>query len=402
MASASRSNKRVIIIAVLAVLLAAGGLVKYFKPEILANEKKAEKGAEKKGEKSPDKKGARPNPAVPVSVAEVQEKSVPLRLQAIGNVEAFATVALKARVDGQIIAVNFQEGKEVRKGDVLFRIDSRPFEAILRQVEATHARDAAQRDQARSQERRYLELLEKNFVSKEAYAQIRTNADTAEAVVKASQASMESARLNVEYSTIRSPIDGYAGKVLLQNGNMVKANDTNPLVVVNQVKPIYTTFSVPEQSLPLIRKQMAGGSLPVEVSPPSSDSGAGKVIATGALTFVDNSVDTTTGTIKLKARFDNKDAALWPGQFVTVSLRLLEQSDALVVPSQAVQTGPKGQFVFVLKPDMSTEVRPVVVMRTVGADSIIAKGLAKSERVVTRGQLRISPGVKVVVRPEAS
>ena len=381
MASASRSNKRVIIIAVLAVLLAAGGLVKYFKPEILANEKKAEKGAEKKGEKSPDKKGARPNPAVPVSVAEVQEKSVPLRLQAIGNVEAFATVALKARVDGQIITVNFQEGKEVRKGDVLFRIDSRPFEAILRQVEATHARDAAQRDQARSQERRYLELLEKNFVSKEAYAQIRTNADMAEAVVKASQASMESARLNVEYS---------------------KANDTNPLVVVNQVKPIYTTFSVPEQSLPLIRKQMAGGSLPVEVSPPSSDSGAGKVIATGALTFVDNSVDTTTGTIKLKARFDNKDAALWPGQFVTVSLRLLEQSDALVVPSQAVQTGPKGQFVFVLKPDMSTEVRPVVVMRTVGADSIIAKGLAKSERVVTRGQLRIFPGVKVVLRPEAS
>ncbi len=400
MASAPRSNKRLFIITTLLVLLAAGGLAKYFKPDIFANEKKADKGPDKKG--SADKKGGRPDLAVPVSIAEVQQRSVPLRLQAIGNIEAFATVALKARVDGQIVAVNFQEGREVRKGDVLFRIDSRPFEATLRQVEATHARDSAQRDQARSQERRYLELLEKNFVSKEAYAQIRTNADTAEAVVKASQASMESARLNVEYSTIRSPIDGYAGKVLLQNGNLVKANDTNALVVVNQVKPIYTTFSVPEQSLPLIRSRMAGGSLAVEVSPPSSDSAAGKVIATGTLTFVDNSVDATTGTIKLKARFDNKDGALWPGQFVTVSLRLSEQSDALVVPSQAVQTGPKGRFVFVLKPDMSTEVRPVVVARTDGADSIIAKGLAKSEQVVTRGQLRIAPGVKVVVRPEAS
>ena len=402
MASTSRPNKRVLIVTSLVVLLAAGGLVKYLKPDLFANEKSAEKSPEKKSEKAPDKKGGRPNPAVPVAIVEVQEKSIPLRLQAIGNVEAFSSVALKARVDGQIVSVNFQEGKEVRKGDVLFRIDSRPFEATLRQVEATHARDSAQRDQARSQERRYLELLEKNFVSKEAYAQIRTNADTAEAVVKASQAAMENAKLNVEYSTIRSPIDGYAGKVLLQIGNMVKANDTGALVVVNQVRPIYTTFSVPEQSLPLIRRQMKAGSLTVEVSPPSSDPATGKVIATGALTFVDNSVDATTGTIKLKARFDNKDATLWPGQFVTVSLRLSEQTDALVVPSQAVQTGPKGQFVFVLKADMSTEVRPVVVARTAGTESIIAKGLEKSEKVVTRGQLRISPGAKVVVRPETS
>lgn len=394
MASASRSNKRPFIIATLVVLLAAGGSVKYFKPDILANESKAEKG--------PAKKGGRPNAAVPVSIAAVEQRSVPLRLQAIGNVEAFATVALKARVDGQIVAVNFQEGKPVKRGEVLFRIDSRPFEATLRQAQATVARDSAQRDQARSQERRYLELLQKNFVSKEAYAQIRTNADTAEAVVKASQAALENAKLNVEYSTIRSPIDGYAGKVLLQNGNLVKANDTNALVVVNQVQPIYATFSVPEQSLPLIRRQMAGGSLAVEVSPPSSDHASGKVIAAGSLVFVDNSVDATTGMIKLKARFENKDAALWPGQFVTVSLRLQEQDDALVVPSSAVQTGPNGQFVFVLKSDMSAEMRAVTVARTVGAESIVAKGLAKAEKVVTRGQLRIVPGAKVVVRPEAS
>lgn len=394
MASASRPNKRPFIIATLVVLLAAGGLVKYFKPDIFANESKTQKG--------PTGKGGRPNVAVPVSVASVEQKSIPIRLQAIGNVEAYATVALKARVDGQIVSVNFQEGKPVKKGDVLFQIDSRPFEATLRQAQATLARDSAQRDQARSQERRYLELLEKNFVSKEAYAQIRTNADTAEAVVKASQAQIENVKLNVEYSTIRSPIDGYAGKVLLQNGNMVKANDTSPLVVVNQVKPIYASFSVPEQNLPLIRRQMAGGKLSVEVSPPSSDHSSGKAIATGTLTFVDNNVDMTTGTIKLKASFENKDGALWPGQFVTVSLRLQEQDDALVVPSEAVQTGPNGQYVYVLKSDMSAVVRPIQVARTVGAESIIAKGLAKTEKVVTRGQLRIVPGAKVVVRSEAS
>jgi multidrug efflux system membrane fusion protein len=394
MASASRPNKRPFIIATLVVLLVAGGLVKYFKPDIFATESKAQKG--------PPGKGGRPNVAVPVSIAEVQQRNIPIRLQAIGNVEAYATVALKARVDGQIVAVNFQEGKPVKKGDVLFQIDSRPFEATLRQAQATLARDSAQRDQARSQERRYLELLEKNFVSKEAYAQIRTNADTAEAVVRASQALIENAKLNVEYSTIRSPIDGYAGKVLLQNGNMVKANDTSPLVVVNQVKPIYASFSVPEQNLPLIRRQMAGGKLSVEVSPPSSDHSSGKAIATGTLTFVDNNVDMTTGTIKLKASFENKDGALWPGQFVTVSLRLQEQDDALVVPSEAVQTGPNGQYVYVLKSDMSAVVRPIQVARTVGAESIIAKGLAKTEKVVTRGQLRIVPGAKVVVRSEAS
>lgn len=394
MASASRPNKRPFIIATLVVLLAAGGLVKYFKPDIFAKESTAQKG--------PPGKGGRPNVAVPVSIAEVQQKSIPVRLQAIGNIEAYATVALKARVDGQIVSVNFQEGKPVKKGDILFQIDSRPFEATLRQAQATLARDSAQRDQARSQERRYLELLEKNFVSKEAYAQIRTNADTAEAVVRASQALIENVKLNVEYSTIRSPIDGYAGKVLLQNGNMVKANDTSPLVVVNQVKPIYASFSVPEQNLPLIRHQMAGGKLSVEVSPPSSDHSSGKAIATGTLTFVDNNVDMTTGTIKLKASFENKDGALWPGQFVTVSLRLQEQDDALVVPSEAVQTGPNGQYVYVLKSDMSAVVRPIQVARTVGAESIIAKGLAKTEKVVTRGQLRIVPGAKVVVRSEAS
>ena len=434
MKTAQRPAKTRFIASAIALLVGAGGLAAYLGTGLSANEgksdkaspakaaedkaaeksadkksdKSGDKAAEKKGDKASDKKGdkkgekgGRASGPVPVMVADVEQKSMPLRIQAIGNVEAFATVALKSRIDGQIVEVKFQEGKEVRKGDVLFRIDSRPFEATLRQVEATLARDTAQRDQARSQERRYLDLLEKNFVSKEAYAQIRTGADTAEAVVKASQAAIESARLNVEYSTIHSPIDGFAGKVLLQNGNMVKANDTGALVVLNQVRPINVSFAVPEQSLATIRRQMTRGALGVEVSPPSSDQAAGKVLASGTLTFVDNSVDASTGTIKLKARFDNKDSALWPGQFVGVSLRLAEQTDAIVVPSQAVQTGPKGQFVFVVKGD-SAEVRPVAVERTEGPVSVIGKGLAKGEQVVTRGQLRIFPGAKIVVRAEGS
>ena len=329
--------------------------------------------------------------AVPVTVVTVSQQNVPFRLQAIGNVEALSTVALKARVDGQIVEVTFKEGEEVRKGSVLFKIDPRPYEATLRQAEATQARDVAQRDQARSQERRYQELLQKNFVSKEAYAQIRTNADSAEAVAQASKAAVDSTRLNLEYCTIRSPIDGYPGKIQIQMGNLVKANDTNPLVVLNQVHPIYVSFAVPEQSLLTLRTYMKKGPLAVDAGPPNS----GKIAASGTLVFVDNAVDATTGTIKLRARFANQDNALWPGQFVTVSLKLYDQKGAIVVPAQAVQTGPDGQYVFVVKPDMTTEVRKVTVERAEGDNAIIARGLQTGEQIVTRGQLRLAPGVKV-------
>ena len=329
--------------------------------------------------------------AVPVTVVTVSQQNVPFRLQAIGNVEALSTVALKARVDGQIVEVTFKEGEEVRKGSVLFKIDPRPYEATLRQAEATQARDVAQRDQARSQERRYQELLQKNFVSKEAYAQIRTNADSAEAVAQASKAAVDSTRLNLEYCTIRSPIDGYPGKIQIQMGNLVKANDTNPLVVLNQVHPIYVSFAVPEQSLAMLRTYMKKGPLAVDAGPPNS----GKIAASGTLVFVDNAVDATTGTIKLRARFANQDNALWPGQFVTVSLKLYDQKGAIVVPAQAVQTGPDGQYVFVVKPDMTTEVRKVTVERAEGDNAIIARGLQTGEQIVTRGQLRLAPGVKL-------
>ena len=340
-----------------------------------------------------EKKGGRGPAAVSVSVAAAVQQSVPVRLQAIGNVEPYSTVALKARVDGQIVAVNFREGQEVRKGETLFRIDPRAIEAALKQAEANALRDTAARDQARSQERRYQELLEKNFVSKEAYAQIRTNAETAEATVKASQAALENARLNLEYCTIKSPLDGYVGKVLLQVGNLVKANDVNPLVIINQVRPIYVNFAVPEQSLPEIRRYMAEAPLAAEVAA----SGADKPLASGSLVFVDNAVDPSTGTIRLRAQFDNRDAALWPGQFVNVSLRLYEQRDAILIPARAVQTGPEGQFVYVVRPDMIAELRKVSIARTDGDSAVVANGLAKGEQVVTQGQLRLGPNTRVQV-----
>ena len=342
-------------------------------------------------------KSANAAPSVPVSVATVMQRSFPVRIQAIGNVEAYSTVALKARVDGQIVAVNFKEGQEVKKGAVLFKIDSRPFEATLRQAEANLMRDTAQKEQNRSQERRYQELLQKNFVSKEAYAQIRPNADRAEASALASKAAVDNARLQLEYCTIHSPIDGFVGKVMLQMGNMVKANDTNPLVIINQVRPIYVNFAVPEQHLSAIRGYMTKGQLSVEALPPNSE----KEAVSGTLSFIDNAVDATTGTIKLKAVFPNKDNALWPGQFVGTSLKLYDQKEALVIPSQAVQTGPKGQYVYVVKPDMSTDLRIVEVDRTDGDNAIIAKGLNKGEQVVVKGQLRLAPGLKVVISKPA-
>ncbi len=330
-------------------------------------------------------------PPVPVTVATVVQETVPVLLRAIGNVEAFRTVALKARVDGQIVVVNFNEGDPVKKREVLFRIDPRPYEAALRQAEANALRDRAARDQARSQERRYQELLQKNFISKEAYAQIRTNAETAEATAKASQAGLENARLNLEYCTIYSPLDGYVGKVLLQAGNLAKANDVNPLVVINQVKPIYVNFSVPEQNLPEVRKYQSAEPLLVDVVPPDSSMPQ----PSGRLIFIDNAVDPSTGTIRLRAEFENSEAALWPGQFVNVSLQLYEQPDAIVIPSQAVQTGPDGQYVYVIGADMLAELRRIKVLRTDGERAIVASGLAKGERVVTRGQLRLGPKTRV-------
>lgn len=334
--------------------------------------------------------------AVQVLVAAAERKPLSVRIQAIGNIEPYSSVALKARVDGQIVEVKFKEGGEVKKRDILFRIDPRPFQAALNQAEANALRDAANRDQARSQERRYQELLAKNFVSKEAYAQMRTNAETAQATAKASEAALENARLNLEYCTIRAPIEGYVGRVLLQVGNLVKANDTAALVVINQVRPVYATFAVPERALPAIRAQLARRALQV-----TAGSDPDHPLAEGRLVFIDNAVDPSTGTIKLRAQFDNRSLALWPGQFVSVSVKLYEQSDAIVIPSRALQTGPEGQYVYVAKPDMTVELRMVAVARNEGELAVIERGLQAGEQVVTQGQLRLSPGARIIVRPTA-
>ncbi len=357
---------------------------------------KAGKGGKKAA--SADKKG-KDAPAIPVIVATVAEQSVPLKIQAIGNVEVQATVSIKSRLDGQIVKVGFSDGQDVARGQLLFEIDARPLHAQLLQAQAALARDKAQLERARAQEERYKDLLQKGFVSQDAYAQFRTNVDTAAATVRAGEAAVENARLQTEYAVIRSPIDGRAGKILIQQGNLVKANDTVSLVVINQVAPIYVSFAVPEQYLGIIRKYMATGKLAVEALPSgAADSGA--TMATGTLAFIDNTVDATTGTVRLRATFPNLDKALWPGQFVTASLTLNEQQNAIVVPSQAIQTGPKGQFVYVIKGG-AAEMREVAVERVDGAQSVIGKGLAAGEQVVTSGQSRLIPGMKVSIKSDA-
>jgi len=330
-------------------------------------------------------------PVIPVTAVAVQLKTMEVRLTAIGNVEPYTTVAVKARVDGQINSVHFKEGDEVRQGALLFEIDARPFAATLKQAQANLGRDKALLDRANEQERRYKDLLAKNFISPDAYEQVRTNAETAAATVAADEATIESAKLSLEYCSIRAPVTGYAGRIQIQQGNLVRANDASTLVTINQVVPIFATFSVPEQSIADIRKYQADGQLKVRATFPA---GAHAPID-GKLSFIDNTADITTGTIKLKAEFANTDKALWPGQFVNVVLTLYEQKDAVVAPSAAVQSGPAGQYVYVVKPDSTVEMRVIKVARAEGDDTVVASGLKAGEQVVTIGQLRLAPGTRV-------
>jgi multidrug efflux system membrane fusion protein len=338
--------------------------------------------------------GGRAREAIPVLVATAARKSMAIQLRAVGNVEAFSTVSVKSQVTGVLTQAHFKEGQNVKKGQLLFTVDPRPFEAVLKQAEANLARDVAQLQNAREQARRYAELFKKQYVSQEQYEQIRTNADALEAVVEADKAAVENARVQLSYCYIYSPIDGQVGSLLVNEGNLVRVNDATPLVVINQVTPINVTFSVPEQNLADIRRHMATGSLKVEARY-QSDEGRSEQ---GILAFVDNAVDRTTGTIKLKAEFKNSERRLWPGQFINVALTLSTQSDAVVVPAEAVQVGPDGQHVFVVKPDNSVEVRPVVVARTDEGEAVIAKGLQAGEQIVREGQFLLGAGSRIEVR----
>ena len=339
-------------------------------------------------------RGSGSRDAVPVLVAVATQKSVPIQLRAVGNVESFSTVSIKSQITGVLTKVHFKEGQNVKQGQLLFTVDPRPYESTLKQAEATMARDAAQLQNAREQARRYAELVKKQYVSQEQYDQIRANADAAEAVVQADLAVVENAKVQLSYCYIYSPLDGQVGTLLVNEGNLVRINDGTPLVVINQLTPIYVTFSVPEQNLADIKRHMASGKLKVDAAFPSDEGRPEQ----GTLGFVDNAVDRSTGTIKLKAQFDNRDKRLWPGQFINVALTLTTQSGAVVIPSEAIQVGPEGQLVFIVKPDKRVEVRPVTVARTSEGEAIIAKGIEPGETVVREGQFLLGPGARVDIK----
>jgi len=332
--------------------------------------------------------------AVPVATALVAEKAVPLELTVIGSVEPLSTVSVRAQITGSLNSVGFREGDDVRKGQVLFTLDRRPLEAALEQAKANLQRDTAQAANAQSQAQRYQDLAERGIATKEQVDTTRTAAAALEATLESDKAAVENAEVQLQYATISAPISGRTGALMVHEGNLVRANDATPLVVINQVSPIYVSFGIPEARLPELKRYMDRGTVKVEALAPN-DTGAPSV---GRITFVDNSVDATTGTIKIKGTFGNETRHLWPGQFVNVSVTLTTDPRAIVVPTEAVQTGQQGQYVFVVKPDKTVELRDVAVVRTVDAESVIKQGLKAGETVVTDGHLRLTPGSRISVK----
>jgi multidrug efflux system membrane fusion protein len=340
--------------------------------------------------------GAKQKPAdekVPVTVAVAQTQNVPTEIRAIGNVKPRSNVAVRALVAGELTRVWFKEGDDVRNGQTLFTIDPRPYEASLSQARANLARDEAGLKNAESQAARYADLVKKDYVTREEYDKFTTAADAARAGVAADRAAVQTSQLQLSYCEIRSPLDGRTGSLMVHPGNLVKANDTTPLVVINQITPVDVEFSIPESQLAPLR---AVGSPKIAVR--ALPQGGGAPIATGTLSFVDNAIDPTTGTITLKATFPNTNRALWPGQFVNVAAVLSQRPNSVVVPAQAVQTGQKGQYVYVVTQDNGVEMRQVRSTQSFDQFAVIDKGVAAGETVVTDGQLRLTPKSKVEVK----
>lgn len=359
--------------------------------------------------------------AVPVVIAPVAQKAAPVQLSAIGTVEAVSTVAIKAQVSGELKQVHFEEGQEVKKGDLLFTIDRLPFEVAMkqaqanlakaeaqkRQAQAALARDQAQSRNAQSNLERYDSVVNRGAVAREEYDRVKTQAEAsrmtvaaseaevenAEQAIQTARAAIETAKIELGYTTIRSPLAGVVGNLMVDPGNLVKANDNPALVTINQIHPIDAAFAVPERYLAEIRRFMATGPLKVTAQLAGQDAPI-----EGALSFVNNQIDRETGTIRLKARFKNEDSRLWPGQFVTVRLTLTVQAQATVVPSQAVQVGQKGTFVYVVTPELTAESRPVKTGQTVGDEMVIESGLKPGEKVVIDGQLNLTPGALVQIK----
>ncbi len=334
-------------------------------------------------------------PHVPVTIAHAAQRAVPFELLATGTVEPRQTVEVQAQVTGVLTQVTFHEGDEVAAGQVLFQIDPRPFQAALEQAKGMLARDQAQAANARLEADRYAELVKQDYVTKQDYDEKRANADALGATVRADSGGVATAQLNLEWAAIRAPISGRTGRLLLREGNLVRANSAEPLVVINQIHPILVRFAVPQQNLPDIQRYRRNR-LPVLVSPSKEDT----TFSAGTLTFVDNSVDTTTGTVLLKAEFSNRDNALWPGEFLSVRLQLYVEDSALVVPTQAVMTGQQGTYVFVVNQDGKAQSQPVTVERTTGQYAILTQGAGVhvGDQVVTDGQLRLVSGALVDVK----
>ncbi len=386
---------------------------------------------------------------IPVVIGDVVSKTVPVQIRVVGNVQAYASVTLKSQLDAEVAHVQVKEGQNVRKGDVLFLLDSRPWEATLnqaeaalnrdraqlqqaraavaqttaaaKQAEANLARDQAQLENARNQLSRYQGLIAEGAISKELYDQVRTTAAALEATIqadqaaitnaqamieaakatvenvqaqiKADEANIQNARVQLGYATIRAPMDAQAGNLLVRAGSAVKArDDTAQMLVLNQIHPIYVSFSVPEQYLKDIKKYQAARTLRVEAFPRGEEE---KGAAIGELTFINNTVDATTGMIQLKATFQNSSGTLWPGQFVSVLVTLTTRPDSVVVPSQAIQTGQKGQYLYVVKPDNTVESRLITVAMRLGSETVIDKGVQPGDKVVVDGQVRLVPGARI-------
>lgn len=338
-------------------------------------------------------------PPAPVTVARVTTADMPVRLQVVGTVQPVETVAIKSRVDGQITEVHFKEGQTVKKGDQLFTIDPRPFEWQLRQAQANLERDKALLAKARADLERIQPLWQRGIAPKQNYDAAQASVNSLLATIQAGQAMIEQIKLQIEFTAIRAPIDGKTGAVLVHAGNLVKANDTgtSALVVINKLRPIDVAFSIPERHVEALRTAMQAGPVEVDVTRPEESTHFAK----GRLLFVNNAIDTATGTIQLKARFENKEGRLVPGRFVGVQATLAVKRNVMVVPSEAVQVGQRGRYVFVVKPDRTVEQRMVRDSLSEGGRTVIDAGLKVGETVVTDGQLRLFPGAKVMPRPPA-
>lgn len=336
---------------------------------------------------------------IPVVVATARRLAVPYTLTINGVAEPLQTAAVEAQVGGILTDVAFAEGQNVRAGDVLFRIDSRPYVAALDQAKGQLARDQAQSANARRDATRYSALVEKDYVTRSQADQATATAASALATVDADRAAVERAQLDVANCTISAPISGRTGSLLVRKGNLVKANASTPMVVINQIQPILVRFSIPQGELPDVQRYFTAGKQLAVQATPSEGSGSTQ---NGALAFVDNNVDSTTGTVLLKARFDNPSGALWPGQFVTVALRLYVDPDALTVPASAILTGQEGTYVFTIDNAGNAKQRNVKVARSVDSLAVVASGISPGDRVITDGQSRLIPGSKVVIRPAPS